>query len=266
MSGGAPTAPELEERVAPAPLAPASSRGRESPYIQRITDATSAPVQSSSHTTNQARGKRPVVASLSRSWDWAFGLHLVLRSTGCRHTRRHAGCVNPVCSSRLPLAPVEAPGSLPGLYAELHGDRSLDAATLPRALRNSDVGHQLRTASRNPPRTPSQTWTNDRHWGSTSSRTATSVATASSGVVRIENPKLAIGRSGWSGARPRTLAARGIAGIARAGCAVAAQYASASAAPWPRRAQHGATREGVLQRLSLPCSGVPASVHRTAAR
>ena len=40
-------------------------------YIQRITDATSAPVQSTSHATNQPRGKRPVVASRSGSWDWA---------------------------------------------------------------------------------------------------------------------------------------------------------------------------------------------------
>ena len=40
-------------------------------YIQRITAATSAPVQSSSATTNSTRGKRPVVASRPRSWDLA---------------------------------------------------------------------------------------------------------------------------------------------------------------------------------------------------
>ena len=61
----------LEERDPQRPLAPRRARGRESPYIQRITDATSAPVQSTSHTTNQARGKRLVVASRSRSWAWA---------------------------------------------------------------------------------------------------------------------------------------------------------------------------------------------------
>ena len=75
----------------------------------------------------EAAGRRFAVRGLGLG----FGFHFVSVDR-FRHTRRHAFCVNAVWSSRVPVAPVEAPGSPPGPYGVLHEGAAVPGAKIQR--------------------------------------------------------------------------------------------------------------------------------------